>query len=302
MRNRGVSDSSVFAILVDGSRLPWQTMGRRPCPCPRRQHRRCHALPARLPLRHALCAATPTHPIQRPLAPSRLRPNRRSPIAARPTTPPSSPLLCSELLPPIIQQSSNLPHWDGYDYSQRITYRIEDITDPVTVFQGFDKQRRQRPIRRAEKTLTPFYDLTPEDFALFHADYWASRGEKDLLSYEFIVRIVNAALSRQQGLLLGLKDPDGRLHAARFVVFDNRCAYALLSALNPSGHHNGASPLLFWHIIQQLASRTQAFDFEGSMDPSIAFSYSLYGAKPTTYPHVTRFCNPIVKKLLQHKI
>ena len=199
-------------------------------------------------------------------------------------------------------QSSNLPQWDGYDYSQRITYRIEDITDPVTVFQGFDKQRRQRPIRRAEKTLTPFYDLTPEDFALFHADYWASRGEKDLLSYEFIVRIVNAALSRQQGLLLGLKDPDGRLHAARFVVFDNRCAYSLLSALNPSGHHNGASPLLFWHIIQQLASRTKAFDFEGSMDPSIAFSYSLYGATPTTYPHVTRFCNPIVKKLLQHKI
>ena len=175
-------------------------------------------------------------------------------------------------------------------------------TSPALVFQGFDKQRRQRPIRRAEKTLTPFYDLTPEDFALFHADYWASRGEKDLLSYEFIVRIVNAALSRQQGLLLGLKDPDGRLHAARFVVFDNRCAYSLLSALNPSGHHNGASPLLFWHIIQQLASRTKAFDFEGSMDPSIAFSYSLYGATPTTYPHVTRFCNPIVKKLLQHKI
>ena len=28
MRNRGIVDTSVFAILVDGRRMSWKTMGR----------------------------------------------------------------------------------------------------------------------------------------------------------------------------------------------------------------------------------------------------------------------------------
>lgn len=192
--------------------------------------------------------------------------------------------------------------WIGYTTSDRITYRIEDISDPQQVFDGFDKQRRQRPIRRAAKVLQPVDDLSPQTFARFHADYWASRGQRDLLSQDFIIRVIETALGHGQGILLGLNDGDGKLHAARFVAYDDRCAYSLLSALNPSGHHNGASPLLFWHIIQRLSTRTRAFDFEGSMDPSIAFSYSLYGAKPITYSRVTRFRHPLVQKLLQNKI
>ena len=195
-----------------------------------------------------------------------------------------------------------LQGWENYTTSSRITYRIEDISDPQRVFDGFDKQRRQRPIRRAAKVLSPVEDLFPEAFARFHAQYWASRGQRDQLSLDFIQRIVQVSLSRQQGILLGLRDDNGLLHAARFVAFDSRCAYSLLSALNPQGHANGASPLLFWHIIQRLSPLTQAFDFEGSMDPGIAFSYKLYGAVPVSYHRVTRYRNPLVRCLLKSKV
>ena len=100
-------------------------------------------------------------------------------------------------------------------------------------------------------------------------------------------------------LLLGVADAEGKLHAGRFVAYDNRCAYALLSALNPEGHHNGASALLFWRMIERLSSQTQAFDFEGSMDPSIAFSYSLYGARPVGYQHVVYYHNRLVERLFR---
>ena len=191
--------------------------------------------------------------------------------------------------------------WDGYTVTQRPTYRIDDISDPQQVFDDFDKQRRQRPIRRAAKTLHPV-NLTPEHFARFHADYWASRGQRDQLPHDFIVRIIQTALDRKQGLLLGVADAEGKLHAGRFVAYDNRCAYALLSALNPDGHANGASPLLFWLIIQQLAGQTKAFDFEGSTDPGIAFSYSLYGAHPATYCRLTRYLSPLLRPLLKRKL
>ena len=194
-------------------------------------------------------------------------------------------------------QLGALPEWDGYEQSSRVTYRIEDISDPQRVFEAFDKSRRQRQIRRAEKVLTVNEDVTPEQFARFHAAYWQRRGEKDLLSQEFIIRIIRHTLRRGQGILLGLDDSQGSLQAARFVAYDGNCAYSLLSALG-DGHPNGASPLLFWEILKRLSGRCASFDFEGSMDPGIALSYSLYGARPTTYLQLTRCRIPLLRRFL----
>ena len=188
--------------------------------------------------------------------------------------------------------------WKNYTITPRVTYRLEDISDPQRLFDHFDKSRRQRQIRRAERTMVPDNDITAEQFACFHAEYWQSRGKKDLLPHEFMVRIISTALQREQGILLALRDGDGTLQAARFVAFDDNCAYALLSALRPN-HPNGASALLFWLILQQLSGRCRSFDFEGSMDKNIAFSYSLYGAQPTTYYQLTRCSIPLLCKLLK---
>lgn len=194
-------------------------------------------------------------------------------------------------------QIGALPEWNGYDQSPRVTYRIEDISDPQQVFENFDKSRRQRQIRRAEKILTVNESVTPEQFARYHRDYWQRRGEKDLLSQEFIVHIIGQTLRRGQGILLGLDDQQGNLQAARFVAFDENCAYSLLSALGEN-HPNGASALLFWEIIKRLSGRCASFDFEGSLDSGIAFSYSLYGAQPTNYYQLTHCRIPLLRKVL----
>ena len=193
---------------------------------------------------------------------------------------------------------TDLEGWNEYTITPRVTYRLEDISNPQRVYDGFDKSRRQRQIRRAERILAPDHDITAEQFASFHSKYWQSRGEKDLLSHDFMVRIINTSLQRKQGILLGLRDGEGTLQAARFVAFDDNCAYALLSALHPQ-HPNGASALLFWLILQQLSGQCRSFDFEGSMDPNIALSYSLYGAQPTTYYQLTQCRVPLLRRLLK---
>lgn len=187
--------------------------------------------------------------------------------------------------------------WKRFHPSERITYRIDDISQPQEVFNRFAKSSRQRKIRQAEKELHPC-DITPHEFAIMHQQYWQSRGEQDLLTTDFMERVITRSLERKQGILLAVSDTAEKIHAARFVAFDSRCAYALLSALNPEGHHNGASPLLFWHIIQQLSGRCKSFDFEGSMVPSIAQSYQLYGATPTTYYQMFKSPIPFVRQLL----
>lgn len=191
----------------------------------------------------------------------------------------------------------NMEAWQGYERLERITYRIDDISNSDEVFRHFDKRHRQTPIRSASKVLHPA-DITPEAFAAFHTQYWHTRGEEDLLSQPFMVRVITEALQREQGLLIAVADDSNALQAARFVVFDDRCAYSLLSALSTQ-HHNGASPYTFWLILQQLAGKTTAFDFEGSMTPSIAHAYSLYGSHPTTFYQLTRCKNPIIRKLIK---
>lgn len=194
---------------------------------------------------------------------------------------------------------TNFDGWRHCDITPRPTYRIDDISDTELVFSNFDPRRRQRHIRKAEALLHTDDTLTPADFATFHAQYWKSHGQKDLLSHDFIVRIVTAALCQGQGILLAARDDQGTLHGARFVAYDSHCAYALLSALNPQGHHNGTSAFLFWNIIRQLSGRTRSFDFEGSTDPGIAFSYSLYGAKPTSYHQVFSSPIPFIRNILK---
>jgi hypothetical protein len=55
-------------------------------------------------------------------------------------------------------------------------------------------------------------------------------------------------------------------------------------------------------MIAKLSSLTRSFDFEGSMVPSIAYSYSLYGAQPTTYFQLTRCPNPLLRALIKKKL
>lgn len=189
--------------------------------------------------------------------------------------------------------------WEKYEVSPRPTYRIDDITNPQQVFDNFDKHQRQKAIRRAQKVLHIDEDITPDQFATLHAEYWQSRGKADLLSHDFIQRVVSTAVAHGNGILIAARDAEGRLHGARFAVYDSRCGYSLMCAFHPEGHHNATSSFLLWEIFQRLASRTRSFDFEGSREPSIALSYSLYGSYPATYHQVFRSAIPFAKKLLK---
>lgn len=183
-----------------------------------------------------------------------------------------------------------LPYcWKGFRQTTRYTFRIPDLQDLDAVWGGFDRHHRQNKILKAQQELTLDEGLSPQEFAAFHARYWDRKGGRDLLSQDFIVRVVSAALGRGQGIVLALRDREGALQGARFAAYDSHCAYALLSALDPDRHVNGCSPLLFWELFRRLSGKTRSFDFEGSMSPSIGRSYRLYGAEQVPYMEIKKF-------------
>ena len=192
-------------------------------------------------------------------------------------------------------------YWQGFQQTTRYTYRIADIRNPEQVLNNFDRSKqRARTIRQAEPHYQLVDNLTATQFATMHHRYWQSQGEADLLSLDLIERVVESATARHQGLLLGLRNAEGQVVVAWFVVYDSRCAYALLSARSEAhtARDKDATALLIWKFLQRLAPLTQVFDFEGSMEPGAEYYYRSFGAVQTPVMQLTRCSNALLRAAL----
>ena len=173
--------------------------------------------------------------------------------------------------------------WQGYKQTTRYTYQIQNADNPDVVFANMDKKRQQTKILNLQDKYTVCYDPVPDVFYDFHAKYWRSRGGKELLPKDFVMRVCGEAVRHNQGLLAGLKDLDGNLVAAYFVAYDSSTAYALMSAYDRERNEHGMTALLVWNIIKHLSDRIKVFDFEGSMDENVEYSFRYYGTKQVPY-------------------
>ena len=191
-------------------------------------------------------------------------------------------------------------YWRGYKQTTRYTYRIDDISDTEKVFDAFDRTKeRQRRIRRIAEQYTVDTSISSETFTKFHADYWHSRGQQDVTPPELMKRVIDTATTRNQGLTIGLRDSEGKLAAAWFAVYDSNCAHALLSAKAPDEQSADVSALLIWRMIEALSIRSAAFDFEGSMEPSLEYFYRSFGARQVPLMEVSLIGNPIFPLMLR---
>lgn len=180
-------------------------------------------------------------------------------------------------------------YWKGFSQTTRYTCQIQDISDLDSVFGNFDVKERQKKIRKTEGRYSTVIDITPSEFYDFHQKYWKARGQKDKVSEKFVVNLCTKAIERGNGMIVGLADAAGKKVAMRFVVFDEKSACTLLSARLLDAE-NGVTELLFWRILQMLSGKTKIFDFEGSMDEGIEYSYRCYGARQVPYFQITK-CN-----------
>ena len=179
-------------------------------------------------------------------------------------------------------------YWNGFRQTTRYTYQIRGLDDLDTVFANMDKKRQQSKIQALEESYQVRFDLQPEDFYNFHASYWQSRGGEESLPRDFVVRLCTEALNRNQGLIAGLYDAENCLVAAYFIAYDSTTAYALMSAFDKQKNVNGMTALLVWNIIKQLSGKVKVFDFEGSMDENVEYSFRYYGTKQVPYFQIVK--------------
>lgn len=174
-------------------------------------------------------------------------------------------------------------YWAGYRQETHYTYRIENLNNADKLFENFD-YAKQKQIRKAqEANISIDFEMNADELYDLQCVQLSERGNKDVLSRTLVRSVVEASLSRRQGLVARAKDTKGNTHAAIFVVWDERSSWELISAIHPDFRASGASTLVVWETMKKLANKTKAWDFEGSMIEGVENSFRQFGATPTPY-------------------
>lgn len=182
-------------------------------------------------------------------------------------------------------QTNWLPfYWRGFSQTTHYTYVIHDLSDLSKVFADFSHAKRKN-IRKAEKEVTVYWDMSKEDMYENHQYTLGKQGDSVSYPKETFFRLYDAVYSREQGRTIWAGDSNGNIHAVLFVIWDQMSAYDLISSIDPDFRNSGAASLLVKEIIQYIkeAEKSQKFDFEGSMIESVENSFRQFGAVQTSY-------------------
>ena len=188
-------------------------------------------------------------------------------------------------------------YWKGYTQTTKYTYVIENLSDTESVFKNFDNAKR-RHIKRAEKIVEVKFDLPVKEFYEHHKMTLEKQGDEIAYSFEHFDSMYKSAYSHNAGKSIYAIDGEGNIHAAFFVVWDKNSAYYLISTIDPSFRSGGATSLLMKKIIEFLSTKTDRFDFEGSMIEPVEKSFRQFGAKQKPYFNITKIDSKILKPLV----
>jgi hypothetical protein len=201
-----------------------------------------------------------------------------------------------EMLPPfdVFRQSfattmtNWLPfYWAGFQATVRYTYRIEDLTDLDRVQSEFQDHVR-RGIRKAERSVEVLHDCPLDELLRLDAQACARQRRQARHSPELVRRLDAACAARGARRILGAADASGRVHAALYVVWDDRTLYALINARDPELEMLGSNTLLYWEAIRLAAEVSRVFDFEGSMLKPVEHYFRGFGGRQVPYFCVTK--------------
>ena len=175
----------------------------------------------------------------------------------------------------------------GFKTKERVTYRIEDLSDLDKVISRFSKNKK----RQLQKALSLHAEsnMNIEDFYRFHVRCLQAQGKQISYSREFLLVLERKAARLNRSEILSICDADHKVLAAAFLVWDEKRMYYLIPCYDPQYKDSGANALLVLEAIKLARQKGVAFDFEGSMIRSIANHYKQFGSTRTVYYSVEKY-------------
>lgn len=175
----------------------------------------------------------------------------------------------------------------GFTSHQRLTYRLDDLTNLDDVIEQFSKNKK----RQLQKALSLHAErgLSVEMFYRLHEQCLKEKKKHISYTREFLLVLDRKAKRAKQSEIISIHNADGEIYAAAYLVWDNRSMYYLIPFIAERHRDSGAGALLVLESIKFAREKHLAFDFEGSMVHSIANHYHQFGSTPTPYYSVHKY-------------
>jgi hypothetical protein len=178
-------------------------------------------------------------------------------------------------------------HWAGYRLEVQYTYRLDARQSEEDLWDGLRSNIR-REIRKARKRVEVRDDLGMDRFYDLWGKTFTRQGLEAPQPLGLLARLDAACAARDARRMLFAVDEAGEVHAAAYVVWDERAAYYLMGGGDPALRNSGAGSLVMWEAITRARERAPVFDFEGSMLQPVERFFRSFGSHQTPYLHVSR--------------
>lgn len=179
-------------------------------------------------------------------------------------------------------------YWEGYKQTSRYTYLLKNIHDPDYLWDNMSPNIRRNITKAKEKyQIEVRQDIPVDDFLRIYGLSF-KRQQQHPPHIDTLKRLIHKCRERGQGNLWGGYDPEGKLHAVAFIVWQESSAYYLAGGGDPALRESGAHSLVLWEGIKEVSRYTSLFDFEGSMIPGVERFFREFGAVQTPFFTITK--------------
>lgn len=186
------------------------------------------------------------------------------------------------------QQNWQPYYWNKFKQTTRYTYILENIANTQAIFKGLSENKK-RQYKKAEAALfTLSLQLSAQAFYQFYNTCLQAKGQTIIYSFQTFEKLYNAAKERGQGQIFAMYDNQNQLHTALWVIWDNHCAYDMITPINATYRNSGATTRIIFEAMAFLQGKTMHYDFEGSMIEGSAHRNQLFGAKQVAYHQIQK--------------
>jgi Acetyltransferase (GNAT) domain len=163
----------------------------------------------------------------------------------------------------------------GYAVSPHYTMLV-DTSDTDRVWNGLEKKTRW-VIRRSSERLEVTTLEDPQQFMNFYVRNLRSEKLSDRVDSDRFSKLHEACRQRDSGRIFAVKDADGRLLAAIFLVWGMGRLYYIMSTRDRTIPDAGAVSLLVWHSVKEAHQRSLTFDLDGIISKAVFHFLSGFG-------------------------
>lgn len=177
-------------------------------------------------------------------------------------------------------------HWGGFTQVNQYTYQI-DLIQPIEVIQKSYETNVRNEIKRAVEKGLEMREVTEvHDFIKINQKTFQRQGREMPYSPEMIEDLDGALQTRKLRTIYGAYDPEGNIHAAIYLLKENKTLYTLMIGTDAAYRNSGAVQFLVNEIIVKYKDTYHRLDFCGSMIENIERVFRSFGAEQVPYLRV----------------